>query len=57
MPHLLGKHGMNAAYLSRLLGASRQLGPMILRDERAITADHARALGAPFRLPAGLFIE
>ena len=55
--HLLGEHGMNAADLSRLLGASRQLGPMILRGERAITADHARALGAHFRLPAGVFIE
>jgi len=54
---LLEEHGINATGLSRLLGASRQLGPMILRGERAITADHARVLGAHFGLPAGAFIE
>lgn len=57
LAHLLEVHGMNASDLSRLLGASRQLGPMILRGERAITADHARTLGAHFGLPAGTFIE
>jgi antitoxin component HigA of HigAB toxin-antitoxin module len=56
LKHLLAEHEMSAADISRLLGASRQLGPMILRGERAITADHARALGAYFHLPAGLFI-
>lgn len=57
LKHLLDEHGMKAADLSRLLGASRQLGPMILRGERAITVDHARTLGAHFGLPAGAFIE
>ncbi len=32
-------------------------GPMILRGERSITAEHARVLGKHFALPAGLFIE
>jgi HTH-type transcriptional regulator/antitoxin HigA len=57
LAHLLEEHGMNGSDLSRLLGASRQLGPMILRGERSITAEHARALGAHFGLPAGTFIE
>jgi HTH-type transcriptional regulator/antitoxin HigA len=57
LKHLLEEHQMSATDLSRLLGASRQLGPMILRGERAITADHARALGAHFGLSAGVFIE
>lgn len=57
LKHLIEEHGINATGLSRLLGASRQLGPMILRGERAITADHARVLGAHFGLPAGAFIE
>jgi HTH-type transcriptional regulator/antitoxin HigA len=57
LQHLLDEHGMSAADLSRLLGVSRQLGPMILRGERSITAEHARALGAKFGLPAGVFIE
>ncbi len=54
---MLEEHGMSAADLSRLLGASRQLGPMILRGERSITVEHARALGTHFALPTGLFIE
>lgn len=57
LAHLLENHDLNGADLSRLLGASRQLGPMILRGERSITAEHARALGAHFGLPAGTFIE
>ena len=47
LKHLMQEHEMSATDLSRLLGASCQLGSMILRGERAITADHARALGAP----------
>ncbi|MDQ3621660.1 MAG: transcriptional regulator [Verrucomicrobiota bacterium] len=57
LAHLLAEHGLNASDLSRLLGASRALGPMILRGERSITAEHARALGKHFGLPAGVFIE
>lgn len=57
LKHLLEEHQMNAADLSRLLGTSRTLGPMILRGERSITAEHARKLGAHFSLPAGAFIE
>jgi antitoxin component HigA of HigAB toxin-antitoxin module len=48
---------MSAADLSRVLGSHRTLGPMILRGERSITAEHARALGSHFGLPAGVFIE
>jgi antitoxin component HigA of HigAB toxin-antitoxin module len=57
LKHLLEEHAMSAADLSRVLGASRQLGPMILRGERSITAEHARVLGVNFGLPAGSFIE
>jgi len=55
--HLLNEQGLSGADLSRILGASRNLGPMLLRGEREITAAHARTLGAHFGLPAGLFIE
>jgi HTH-type transcriptional regulator/antitoxin HigA len=54
---LVEEHGLSGADLSRILGVSRLLGPMILRGEREITAAHARALGAHFGLPAGTFIE
>lgn len=54
---LMDDHNMSGADLARLLGASRSLGPMILRGERAITAEHARILGNHFKLDAGLFIR
>ena len=55
---LLENHDMSGADLSRLLGAtSRHLGPMILRGEREITAEHARVLGKHFALNPGAFIE
>lgn len=57
LKHLLEEHEMNGADLSRVLGSSRHLGPMILRGERSITAEHARKLGSRFGLPAGVFIE
>ncbi len=57
LTHLLAEHGETAADLSRLLGSSRALGAMILRGERAITADHARILGKHFGIGAGAFIE
>ena len=57
LKYLLENHGMNGADLSRLLGASRQLGPMILRGEREITAAHARVLGKHFALDPGAFIQ
>ena len=56
LKHLLKENGMSGADLSRLLGGSRQLGPMILRGERSITAKHARKLGTRFSLQAGAFI-
>jgi len=56
LKYLLAENGMSGADLSRLLGGSRQLGPMILRGERSITADHARKLGARFCLQPGAFI-
>ena len=57
LEHLLAEHGLSAADLSRVLGSHRTLGPMILRGERSITAEHARTLGRHFGLPAGAFIE
>ncbi len=57
LEHLLAEHELSAADLSRLLGSHRTLGPMILRGERSITAEHARALGRHFGLPAGVFVE
>ena len=57
LKHLLAEHGLNAADLSRILGASRTLGAMSLREERSLTIEHARALARHFGLPVGVFIE
>jgi HTH-type transcriptional regulator/antitoxin HigA len=54
---LLEEHGMSGADLSRLLAASRSLGPMILRGERSLTAEHAQVLGARFLVDPGVFIR
>jgi HTH-type transcriptional regulator/antitoxin HigA len=56
LKHLIEENGMNGSDLSRLLGGSRQMGPMILRGERSITAEHARKLGVRFHLDPGAFI-
>jgi len=55
--HLLDEHGMSGADLSRLLGAHRTLGGMILRGERKLTVNHVRALSAHFGVPADLFLS
>jgi HTH-type transcriptional regulator/antitoxin HigA len=54
--HLLEAHEMNAADLSRLLGAHRTLGAMILRGERQLTLSHVRKLSEHFGVPADLFL-
>ncbi len=56
LKHLMAEHKMSGADLSRVLGASRMLGPMILRGEREITAEHARTLGKHFGIGPGVFI-
>jgi antitoxin component HigA of HigAB toxin-antitoxin module len=54
--HLLAENGMSGGDLSRLLGAHRTLGPMILRGERKLTAKHMRILSAHFSVSADLFL-
>jgi HTH-type transcriptional regulator/antitoxin HigA len=56
LKHLVEEHKMSGADLSRLLGGSRHLGPMILRGERSITANHARKISAHFGLGVEAFI-
>ncbi len=53
---LMEEHNMSGADLSKLLGASRLLGPMILRGERSITAKHAAVFGEHFAVSPAAFI-
>ncbi|NQX02910.1 transcriptional regulator [bacterium] len=57
LKHLLAERGLVGADLSRILGKSLPLGPMILREERRITANHAVRLGAFFGLRADAFLS
>jgi HTH-type transcriptional regulator/antitoxin HigA len=56
LKYLLEENGMSAADLSRILGASRNLGAMILRGERRLTLAHVRTLAKRFRVSADLFL-
>ena len=55
--HLLAEHGLSAADLSRILGASRNLGAMILRGDRRLTLGHVRTLANHFKVSADLFLD
>ncbi len=57
LKHLLKEHGLVGADLSRILGKSLPLGPMILRGERKITAAHAILLGKRFGLRPDAFLS
>ncbi|MGD1085308.1 MAG: transcriptional regulator [Verrucomicrobiota bacterium] len=57
LKHLLGEQGLAAADLSRLLGASRNVGAMILRGERKLTLNHVRTLARRFGVSADLFLS
>ena len=56
LKHLVAEHNLSGAGLSRIPGKSLTLGPMILRGERKITADHAVRLGSNFGLRADVFL-
>lgn len=56
LKQLAREHSLAGAALSRILGKSSSLGPMILRGERKITADHAVILGKHFGLRPDAFL-
>jgi HTH-type transcriptional regulator / antitoxin HigA len=56
LKHLMEAHELSAADLSRLLGASRNLGAMILRGERKLSLEHIRELSARFKVGPELFV-
>lgn len=56
LKHLATEQGLTGAGLSRILGKSPSLGPMILRGERKLTAEHAICLGKHFGLRSDAFL-
>lgn len=57
LKHLMAEHGMSPADLSRVLGASRNPGAMILRGDRNLTLAHIRKLAEHFHVSPELFIS
>jgi len=57
LKHLLDEHSLSGAGLSRILGKTTSLGPMVVRGERKITADHAVCLGKYFGLRPDVFLR
>ncbi|MBI4662145.1 MAG: transcriptional regulator [Verrucomicrobia bacterium] len=57
LKHLMSENGMSPADLSRVLGASRNLGAMILRGDRNLTLAHVRKLAEHFHVSPELFIS
>jgi HTH-type transcriptional regulator / antitoxin HigA len=57
LKQLLGEHAMNASDLARLLGVHPSMGSKILKEERALTIDHLKALALRFRVRPDLFID
>lgn len=56
LKHLLAEHGMGGAARARILGGSRNLSAMILRDERNLTLAHVRKLAAYFKVSPELCV-
>lgn len=57
LKHLVAEHNLSGTGLSRILGKSLTLGPMTLRGERKIIADHAVRLGSHFGLRPDVFLR
>jgi antitoxin component HigA of HigAB toxin-antitoxin module len=57
LQYLMEKTETSQAGLAKILGITVSAASMVVRGERSITADHARALGNHFKLNAGAFIR
>ena len=55
--HLAAEHQLSGSAVARILGKSEQMGRMILRGERSITAQHAICLGKYFNLRPDAFLS
>ena len=56
LKHLVEENGMSASDVGRIIG-QRELGPKVLRGDRQISREHAKALGRHFALPAETFLR
>jgi len=56
LTHLLAEAKLNASDLARFLGVHASMGSKILKGERSLTVDHARALGERFKVRFEAFL-
>jgi antitoxin component HigA of HigAB toxin-antitoxin module len=55
--HILDQSAMSASDLARLLGVHASMGSKILIGQRRLTWDHAKILGAHFKVAPALFMD
>jgi HTH-type transcriptional regulator/antitoxin HigA len=57
LEHLMAEQSLTPTDLSRILGASRNLGGMLLRGDRSLTLAHVTRLAHYFQVSPVLFLE
>jgi HTH-type transcriptional regulator / antitoxin HigA len=55
--HVIDQSGISASDLARLLGVHPTMGSKILNGERKLTWEHAKKLGARFKVLPALFMD
>jgi HTH-type transcriptional regulator / antitoxin HigA len=54
---LVQEHGITTRALGKILGVDHSVASRILKGERAITVEHAKKLGARFKLDPKVFLK
>jgi HTH-type transcriptional regulator/antitoxin HigA len=57
LKHVLDQAGLSGSDLARLLGIHPTMGSKILNGDRKLTWEHAKTLGAHFKLAPALFMD
>jgi|WetSurMetagenome_2_1015567.scaffolds.fasta_scaffold999874_2 HTH-type transcriptional regulator / antitoxin HigA len=57
LEHVMEQSGMTASDLARLLKVHASMGSKILKGERQLTWEHAKALAAEFKVSPVLFMD
>src|SRR6476660_7231336 len=57
LKHVIRESGMSGSDLARLLGMHPTMGSKILKGERRLTWEHAKIVGARFKVAPALFMD
>ncbi|MBV8378840.1 MAG: helix-turn-helix domain-containing protein [Verrucomicrobia bacterium] len=56
MHHLVEENGITTRELGKILGVDHSVAARILKGERNITVEHAKSLGARFKMDPQVFL-